>query len=139
MIPFFSKHKDIGLLIFRLFIGIRLLYGVIDNILHWDRMLEFESFLKAYHFPYPLISAIVSVYMQALAGIMIIVGYKIRWAAFVMLINFTIALFMVHKGQTFEEMTSVLSMLFSSLLFLFTGSGKYGLDREPLSTTSRIN
>ena len=128
----FWKNKDIGILLLRVFIGVRLIYGVADNVLHWDRMIEFKDFLQQNKFPIPLICAIVSVYAQLIAGMLIFVGLKIRWAAGVMVINFLIAIVMVHLGQTFEQMTAVLAILFPSLMFLFTGAGKYSLDREQL-------
>lgn len=128
-----ATNKDIGILFLRIFIGVRLIYGVLDNVLHWDRMLEFEKFLQQYHFPFPIISAIISVYAQLVAGLLILIGWKIRWAAVFMIINFLVAIVMVHRGQSFEEMTTPLAMLFASLLFFFTGAGKYSVDREPLS------
>lgn len=69
-----DRNKDIGVLLLRLFIGVRLIYGVQDNIFNWDKMLEFEGFLSSYKFRLPLVSAIVSVYTQAIAGVMILVG-----------------------------------------------------------------
>ena len=128
----FWKNKDFGILLLRVFIAVRLIYGVLDNVLHWDRMIEFKDFLQQNKFPIPLICAIVSVYAQLIAGILILVGLKIRWAAAVMIINFLVAIIMVHLGQTFEQMTPALAMLFSSLMFFFTGAGKYSLDGEPL-------
>ena len=129
MFRWFEKKGGIGIFILRLFLGIRLLYGVVDNILHWDRMKEFEAFLIEHRFPFPLLSAIVSVYAQAIAGLLFIAGWKIRWAAAVMVINFVIALVMVHWGQTFEQMTTVLFMIISAVLLLFTGAGKYAVGR----------
>ena len=70
-------YQDVGVLLLRLFVGIRLIYGVIDNILSWNRMVEFEQFSVQYHFHFPLISAVVSVYGHLLDGIMIILGWKI--------------------------------------------------------------
>lgn len=132
-----KKNKDIGILLFRFFIGLRLLYGVLDNIFSQARMQEFATFLKIHHFPYPAIAAQVSVYAQALAGVLIIVGLKIRWAAVLMVINFTLAIVMVHWGQTVEEMTPALAMLFAAVLFLFIGAGRYSADREPLVYSRR--
>ncbi len=128
------KNKDIGIIFLRLFIGIRLIYGTVDNVLDWDRMIEFKDFLQQFHFPFPLVSGIVSVYAQLIAGLLILIGWKIRWVAVVMIINFLVALIMVHRGQTFEQMTPALAILFSNLLFFFTGAGKYSLDKEPLSS-----
>ena len=126
----FERNKDVGLLILRLFIGIRLIYGVQDNILHWEQMKEFEAFLRQYQFPLPLASAIVSVYVQVLAGILFILGWKMRWGCILMVINFSVAIIMVHLGQSFEEMTTVLFMLITSIALLFTGAGRYSVKRN---------
>ena len=42
---FLDTNKQIGIFILRIFIGSRLLYGVIDNVLSWERMIEFSIFL----------------------------------------------------------------------------------------------
>ncbi|MGV3658458.1 MAG: DoxX family protein [Chitinophagaceae bacterium] len=130
MIYWLKSNRDMGPLLLRIFIGTRLLYGVVDNIASWEKMQEFASFLKTYDFPFPIFSAIVSVYAQAIAGLLLIIGYKTRWAALTMVVNFLIAFFMVHWGQPYDQLTSVLSMLFISVLFLFTGAGKYSIDRQ---------
>jgi putative oxidoreductase len=70
----FHKNSDIGVLLLRLFTGIRLLYGVLDNVVSWSHMLKFRDFLQQFQFPFPLLSAILSVYCQLLAGILFIVG-----------------------------------------------------------------
>ncbi len=130
MIDWFRVNRDIGPLLLRIFIGTRLLYGMVDNIFSWEKMQEFATFLKTFEFPFPLFAAIVSVYAQAIAGILFIIGYKTRWAALTMVINFLIAFLMVHWGQPYDQLTSPLSMLFISVLFLFTGAGRYSLDRR---------
>jgi len=125
-----DKNKDVGLFLLRLFVGIRLLYGVVDNIAAWERMIEFRNFLDQQGFPLPLASAVISVYAQFLSGLMFIIGFKIRLAAVLMIINFLVALVMVHLHDSFEGMTPALAMLFSSILFLFYGAGKFGLKRR---------
>ncbi len=124
-----DKNKDLGLFLLRLFVGIRLLYGVVDNIADWGRMIEFRNFLEHQGFPLPLVSAMISVYAQFLSGLMIIIGFKIRLAAALMIINFLVALVMVHLHDSFEGMTPALAMLFSSILFLFYGAGKFAPKR----------
>ncbi len=71
-----NRNKDVGVLLLRLFIGVWLIYGVQDNILHWNRMLEFEKFLNTFNFPFPLVCAVVSIYAQAVAAVMIILVGK---------------------------------------------------------------
>jgi putative oxidoreductase len=126
-VSWLKKNKDIGYLLLRLFVGLRLIYGVTDNVFSWNHMLAFEQFLVSNGFPFPLLSAIVSVYAQFLAGILIVLGFYIRYAAMLMIINFTVAIVMVHVGDTIEGMTPALAMLFSNILFLFCGAGKYSL------------
>lgn len=123
-----DRNKDLGVLFLRLFIGIRLIYGVADNVLGWEHMIKFRDFLQHFHFPFPMVSAVVSVYAQLLAGLMIVVGWKIRWASMLMIINFLVAVIMVHRKDTFESMTPALMMIFCCVLFLFQGAGKYALD-----------
>ena len=122
-----DDNKDIGILLLRLFIGIRLIYGVADNVFSWQHMTTFEEFLKTNGFPLPLFSAVLSVYAQFLSGLLIITGFKIRVASGIMIINFIVALVMVHRNDSFEGMTPALSMLFANIVFLFYGAGKFSL------------
>ncbi len=126
----FDDRKDIGVLLLRLFVGVRLIYGVIDNVTSWEHMIKFRDFLQQFNFPIPLVAAIVSVYAQLLAGVMFILGWKIRFAAILMIINFLIAILMVHWGEKLEPMTPALAILFISILFFFQGAGKYSLDNR---------
>ena len=123
-----DRHRDVGVLLLRLFLGSRLLYGVVDNIVDWQRMLEFRDFLEKFQFPWPLASAVVSVYAQFLAGALFLLGWHTRPAALLMIVNFAVALATVHRSDTFQGMTPALAMLFGSVLLLFQGPGRYALD-----------
>ena len=129
---YLGSKKHIGLFLLRIFVSTRLLYGVIDNIVSWERMIEFSNFLKSNGFPFPTTNAIISVYVQFLCAILILVGYKIRFASFVLAINFLVALIFVHirTNDTVEGMTGALAMFFGSLTFLFTGADKISLDNH---------
>ena len=125
-----TSNRDLGILFLRLFVGLRLFYGVIDNVLSWNRMMEFSEFLHGQGFPWPMVSAVVSVYAQFICSILILIGYKIRFASFIMIANFLVALWMVHRNDTVEGMTPPLAMLFGSLTLLFVGAGKFSFDRQ---------
>ena len=116
----------------RLFIGGRLLYGVIDNILNWEKMMEFSDFLQNLNFPLPTVSAVLSVSFQFLAAMSILLGYHIRLFALIMALNFVVALVFVHLPleDSVEGMTPALAMLFSCLTFFFTGAQKYSIDHH---------
>ena len=127
---YLDSKKHLGIFLLRIFVGTRLLYGVIDNVISWERMLEFSHFLSNHGFPFPKTSAVISVYVQFFCAILILVGYKIRYASFVLIINFLVALIFVHirANDTIEGMTGALAMLFGCLTFLFTGADKISLD-----------
>ncbi len=84
-----SKPKPvaIALLILRLFVGSRLIYGVLDNIISWRQMNEFASFLTSHGFPFPLIAAISSVYAQFIAGFCVLIGFKTKFFSIIMVFN----------------------------------------------------
>jgi putative oxidoreductase len=126
-----TSHAAWGPFVLRLFVGVRLFYGVIDNVLSWGHMMEFAGFLESFGFPLPVASAVVSVWAQFLASIMLIVGWKVRTAGIVMMINFVVAMAMVHipAGDTFEAMTPPLAMLFGALTLVFSGPGRLALER----------
>ncbi|WP_129713998.1 DoxX family protein [Pedobacter sp. SYP-B3415] len=128
-IEWLERNQTSGLFILRAFAGLRLIYGVADNLFSWKHMLLFRDFLDSAGFPVPLLAAILSVYAQASAGICYITGWQIRNAAVLMLFNFAAALLLVHAGQSIEEQTPALAMFFISLLFLFTGKR---LGRSPV-------
>lgn len=109
------KYAD---LFIRIPVGFHLTYGVWDNIISWDRMLEFKEFLTLHHFPLPLICAIVSVYAQFICGLLFITGYKIKYAAAVMIINFIIAILMVHLGDPYPNVFPAIMMLGGSIFLL---------------------
>ncbi len=125
------ENLDIGLLILRMFIGFRLMYGVIDNILSWEHMLTFSSFLSTNDFLFPTFCAVLSVTIQFFAGLQILIGFKTRIAALLIVLNFSVALVFVHfrSADSVEAMTPALAMFFGSLCLLFTGAGKVAIDK----------
>ena len=127
-----KPNPALGLLLLRSFIGTRLLYGVVDNIFSWEQMLEFSEFLSAHGFPFPLISAVVSVYIQFFGGLFILLGFKTRLAAVILVINFMVALLAVHIpiNDTVEGMTPAIAMLFGCLTLFFTTAGKISIDEK---------
>ncbi len=126
-----ETFKSLALLLIRLAFGIRLIYGVIDNVLSWERMLEFEAFLSANGFPIPLVSAIVSVYLQLIAGISWVIGYQVKYSAMLMIGNFLVALIGFHiiQGDSYLNTAPAIHLLCISILLLAMGPGKYALDK----------
>jgi putative oxidoreductase len=142
-LSFARRRPEWGTLLLRLFLGSVLVYGTQDNVFSQERMLEFRDFLAANGFPYPLLSAHLSVYAQFVAGCLILVGALTRHAALLMVANFLVALAMVHVGLPFSANIAPLAMLFGSLFLLFHGAGPYSVDarleaREPARVPARL-
>lgn len=125
---FFRKYSSYGILFLRFAIGVFLIYGVQDNIIHWDRMLEFRDFLQAHGMLVPLFAAHLSVYVQFLCGLMLLAGAKVRLAGLLMILNFTVAILLVHLGQTFPEYYPAAQLIAVGFFFLFNGAGPVTLD-----------
>ena len=123
-----DPYRELGTLVFRVFLGFVLVYGTQDNVFHPERMLEFRDFVAQNGFPMPLASAYLSAYAQFVCGLLLAVGLLARWAALVMIVNFAAALAMVHAGLPFAANIAPLAMLFGSLFFLLHGPGPYSLD-----------
>ncbi|MEO9966011.1 MAG: DoxX family protein [Reichenbachiella sp.] len=123
----FSKYTDVSLLLLRIAFGIRLIWGTQDNILSHSRMLEFADFLGANGFPFPIISAHASVYLQFAAGVSWILGLWVRESALLMVANFVVALLMVHIGDTYINTAPAIHLLTFAIFLLCTGGGKYVL------------
>jgi putative oxidoreductase len=128
LFDFFRKHSRYGVLFLRLAIGVFIIYGVQDNIFHWARMLEFRDFLEAHGMPLPLFAAHLSVYVQFLCGLMLLAGAAVRLAGLLMILNFTVAILLVHLGQTFPEYYPAAQLIAVGFFFLFNGAGPVSLD-----------
>ena len=124
----FERHAHVGTLLLRLFLAFVLIYGTQDNVFSQERMHEFRDFLAANGFPFPLASAHLSAYAQFLCGGLIALGLYTRLAALIMIINFVVALAMVHVGLPFNANIAPLAMLFGSVFLLFNGAGPVSLD-----------
>lgn len=125
---YFRRHKAYGVLFLRFAMGIFLIYGVQDNILSWERMLEFRDFLQLHGVPYPLIAAHLSVYTQFLIGIMLLLGWGVRLAGLLLIINFTAAIVIVHIGQSFPQYYPAAELIFAGFFYLFNGAGPVSVD-----------
>jgi putative oxidoreductase len=114
----------------RLLLGAHLVYGVQDNVRSYAQMLEFRDFLLQYGFPVPLLSAHVSVYVQLLSGLCYLAGLYTRAAAGLMIVNFLVALLMVHAGGPYAAAFPALVMLGGAIFLLLNGPGRPSLDHR---------
>ena len=122
------RRADLAPLLLRLFVGFVLIYGTMDNVFSHERMLEFRDFLANNGFPYPLFCAYLSAYAQFVTGILLLLGLFTRLATAVVVINFVVALVMVHRALPFNANIAPLAMLVGGLFFVLYGAPRYSLD-----------
>jgi putative oxidoreductase len=131
---------ELAAVVLRLFTAFVLVYGTQDNIFSHARMLEFRDFLQQNRFPYPLASAYLSAYAQFTTGILLGLGLFTRAAGLVMVVNFVVALVMVHRGLPFSANIAPLAMLINALFFAIAGAPVFSLDgRRATAQTETIN
>jgi len=118
MVTLLKKHADFFI---RGPVGFHLIYGSQDNVFSIERMQEFADFLASYQVVFPLVAAHISVYAQLICGILFILGKQIKWAALVMIINFIVAIGLVHLSDSYPQKFPAIMMLCSSI-FLFLNS-----------------
>lgn len=123
-----TYYPDAAVLVLRLFLGCVLVYGVLDNIVSAERMVEFEKFLAQHQFPLPPMAARLSVYAQFICGLLIGLGLFVRAAALVIVVNFLVALGMVHWGLPFSQNIAPLAMLMGSISVALSGPGRYSVE-----------
>ena len=123
-----ERLSDLALLLLRFVTGAFLIYQSHDNVISADRMEEFVTFLRGFHFWMPEAMAPLSVWAQFLAGIAFVLGLLTRWAGLITAFNFAIAVWMVHWPQDFPGWWPALVLVFLGILFGTVGAGRYSLD-----------
>ncbi len=126
---FFESRKEYAALFIRFLVGFHLVYSVRPYVFDWNVLLEFKSFLATKHVPLPLFAAMLCVYSEFICGILFLLGAWVRVAAFVMVINFIVALGLAHLGDAYQALFPALAMLLGSAFLLFHGAGKISIDQ----------
>ena len=124
-----EPYADLGLAALRAFVGVFLVWGVLDNVTSAERMDEFVKFVGANGFAWPGFMARLSVWTQLVCGGLLVVGLLTRIAGIVICGHFIVAVAMVHWGQDFRAQWPALILVFLGACFALTGGGRWALDR----------
>jgi putative oxidoreductase len=123
------RYQNLGVPLFRLFLGLTLAWGTQDNVFSNEHLLQFRDFLAEHGFPFPLGAAYLSAFAQFICGLLIAAGAATRVASAFMVINFMVAMVMVHRELPFSANIAPLAMLFGSLLLVLHGPGSFSVDK----------
>ena len=119
---------DVGLLIFRVFVGIAMIVN------HAIPKLEKFNAGGEIKFDDPIglgpeNSLILALGAELICSILIILGLFTRIALIPLIITMAVAAFIAHGDDPFKIKESSLLFLFSYILLLFTGPGNISLDK----------
>ena len=123
-----KQFDDAALLMMRAVVGSFLVWGVLDNVLHAERMQEFVVFLAKFGFPAPELLAPVSVWVQFTIGVCFVLGLFSRWAGVLCMINFVVAVARVDRFGGIRGSFASVCLILIGLYMATHGAGRYSFD-----------
>lgn len=122
-----TNQPDLGLLVFRLAIGLTMAFAHgLGKLPPPDQLVQGVG---AMGFPAPLVFAWLAALAEFAGALFLAIGLFTRYAAFFMGFTMSVAFFVAHAADTFDKKEMAFLYLAASLLLLFTGAGKFSLDR----------
>jgi putative oxidoreductase len=74
-------------------------------------------------------SLVLVIFAEVFCALLIVMGMLTRVAAFVLVVLFSVIIFMAHKGKPWNESELALLFLLAAIAVLFCGPGKWSLDK----------
>jgi putative oxidoreductase len=87
------------------------------------------DWLRSMGMPFPYFMSWLNILAEFLGGLSFIIGFKVRIFAVALIINFVVALLLVHLNNPYKESFEAIQLLAVSSFFLFSGAGKLSLDQ----------
>jgi len=119
--------EDFGLLLLRVSAG-----GGMFWLHGWPKLMRFGERMDSFADPFgigPAASLVLIVLAEVLCSALVILGLWTRAALIPLLIAMGVVVFMIDAGEPLKERELALFYLLSFTALLFTGSGRYSIDR----------
>jgi putative oxidoreductase len=130
-LSFLPKSSNAGLLILRLSVGLSML------LLHGrGKLLNFSATAEKFPALFGMSSTVnagLAVFAEVVCSALLILGLFTRFAALMLAITMGTAFFIIHKSSLIAGPGSgelALVYLFAYVTLLFTGAGKFSVDRK---------
>lgn len=121
------NQPDLGLLIFRLTIGLSMAFAHgMGKIPPSEGLI---GGVTAMGFPAPMLFAWAAGLSEFAGGILIAIGLLTRYSAAFLGFTMAVAVFVAHGADPFKEKEMAVLYLVSCVLLLLAGAGKFSLDR----------
>ncbi len=123
----FLNFPDLGILIFRLVIGLTM--GLTHGLGKIPPPEQLTAGLVAMGFPFVAFFAWCASLSEFLGGFLIAAGLFTRYAAAFLGITMSVAIFIAHSADPFSKKEMAMLYLVSCVLLFFQGAGKFSLDQ----------
>ena len=124
----FVRNPDLGLLIFRLFVGLSMAFA--HGLGKLPPPPQLVEGLTAMGLPMPGIMSWLVALAEFGGGLMIAIGLCTRFGAAIVGVTMLGAAFVVHAADPFKVKELAFFYLVSCVLLIFTGAGRYSLDSK---------
>lgn len=121
-----DRTADLGLLLFRVFVGLALAFG--HGLGKLPPKPGFVAGVAEMEFPAPLMFAWAAGLAEFVGGLLIAAGLMTRPAALFAGITMCVAAFIRQAGDPFTGIEKALLFLAAMVLLLLMGAGRYSLD-----------
>ena len=116
---------DAGILLLRMSCALMLLHG-------WSKFTNFSE--DSLEWPDPLhvgstVSCALTVFAELFCTLFVVIGLFSRLALIPLIVLMIVIVFVIHSGDPLPDREHALMYLLSYLALLFTGPGKYSLER----------
>ncbi|AQG78762.1 DoxX family protein [Spirosoma montaniterrae] len=126
-----GRYRAYAPFLLRLAFGYQLYDAAGHTALHpTDGIPGYADWLRSLGFPLPILSATLSAYTEFLGAVLMIIGWKTRWAALFLAINFMLAIIVGHIAiaDTYKNTFPSINLLAMSIFLLLNGPGKPSID-----------
>ena len=115
-----------GLLLFRVAIGLLMVKHGYDKMVHFN---EYASHFMSFLGMGAKVSLALTIFAEFFCSILLILGLFTRFACIPLIIVMSVALFMVHNGNPYDDHGQMAALfLISYILILIIGPGKASVD-----------
>ncbi|GAB3504223.1 hypothetical protein GCM10027341_34240 [Spirosoma knui] len=131
--PFATLHRyrAYAPFLLRLAFGYELFDAAGHTALHpTEGIPGYADWLRSLGFPFPVVSAILSAYTESIGAVLLIIGFKTRWAALALGINFAFAIAVAHLAthDTYKNTFPALNLFAMMVFLMLNGPGKPSVD-----------
>lgn len=122
------NNPDLGLLIFRLFVGLSM--ALAHGLAKLPPNDQLIGGVESIGFPLPIVFAWLAGLSEFLGGLAIAAGLYTRFAALFLGFTMAVAGFIVHSNDPFQTKELAFFYLAACVLLVFTGAGRFSIDRS---------